>query len=170
MSVSRGHLDSTDRLILDELRNDARQPAAAIAEKANLTSSAVRRRIAQLERAGVISQYTVVLGPKLEEEQVSAYVEVEIGSGFDMHEFMLSMLEFPQIREVAMIAGNPDAILHVRAKHMDDLGSVIADIRRRASVVGSKTMIVMAKARHRSEVPEMDQATRVRAPNRRGQP
>ncbi|MGO4417921.1 AsnC family transcriptional regulator, partial [Streptomyces sp. MCAF7] len=52
-------LDDTDRAILDLLRENARRPLREIATVVGLTVAPVQRRIARLEKLGVIERYTV---------------------------------------------------------------------------------------------------------------
>jgi len=54
-------LDRTDHEILVLLEENARRTMGDIAERVSLSTSAVKRRIDRMERAGVISGYTVVV-------------------------------------------------------------------------------------------------------------
>ena len=55
MTTSR-MLDSFDRAILRSLQLDNRTPQRSIAEAVNLSTAAVQRRVAALERDGVIAR------------------------------------------------------------------------------------------------------------------
>ncbi|MEG1267667.1 MAG: AsnC family transcriptional regulator, partial [Oscillospiraceae bacterium] len=54
-------MDSTDKKILNRLRINARESASGLAQKVNLSVSAVIERIKKLENSGIIKQYTTVL-------------------------------------------------------------------------------------------------------------
>lgn len=54
-------LDETNMKILDELIGDARTPKMEIGKRLNLARSSVRERIEDMEAAGIIEGYTVVI-------------------------------------------------------------------------------------------------------------
>lgn len=54
-------LDETNMKILDELIDDARAPKMEIGKRLNLARSSVRERIEDMEAAGIIEGYTVVI-------------------------------------------------------------------------------------------------------------
>jgi Lrp/AsnC family transcriptional regulator, leucine-responsive regulatory protein len=78
-------LDDIDRRILDRLRQNAREPAASTAKSVNLTASAVRRRIARLERSGVIDRYTVSIKHDELGASIEAFVEPSFAGDADVH-------------------------------------------------------------------------------------
>lgn len=54
-------LDETNMKILDELIDDARAPKMEIGKRLNLARSSARERIEDMEAAGIIEGYTVVI-------------------------------------------------------------------------------------------------------------
>jgi Lrp/AsnC family transcriptional regulator, leucine-responsive regulatory protein len=57
-------LDATNRLILDELQQDARMTLAELGRRVGLSSPAVADRLQRLERDGVITGYRAQVDPR----------------------------------------------------------------------------------------------------------
>jgi Lrp/AsnC family leucine-responsive transcriptional regulator len=146
-------IDDIDRKILAHLTKNARQPAAAIAAHVDLTPSAVRRRVARLERLGVIAGYTVVLDHDRVGPSVEAYVELTFTGDTNVHALLIDALKRSEVREASTIAGDPDAIVRVRVDDLDQLRKVVTDLRQSGSVTGSKTLVVLGRLRHASVHP-----------------
>lgn len=58
------HLDDIDRALLRELQRDADQTLVTLGEAVGLSAPAVQRRVAKLERGGVIRGTVAVLDPR----------------------------------------------------------------------------------------------------------
>ena len=71
-------LDAFDRKILALLQTNNRMPQRAISYAVNLSSSAVNRRIAAMESAGVITSYTALVCPALVGRPITVIVEVTL--------------------------------------------------------------------------------------------
>lgn len=69
-------LDGFDREILRILQRDNRTPQRVIGEAVNLSAAAVQRRIAAMERSGVIARNVAVVDPDALGLTVTAVVEV----------------------------------------------------------------------------------------------
>ncbi|HEC82684.1 MAG TPA: Lrp/AsnC family transcriptional regulator [Thermoplasmatales archaeon] len=57
-------IDEIDKKIIEMLQQNARTPFTRIAEEIGLSEGAVRKRIDNLERDGVIKKYIAVINPK----------------------------------------------------------------------------------------------------------
>src|SRR6185436_5698722 len=113
-SVHSGpNLDATDDLILQMLGEDARQPATDMADRTGLSSAAVRRRIARLERLGVIAKYTVVLDHDQLEPSVEAYVGLSFAGDTNVQAILEELVKRPEVREASTLAGEPDAMVRL---------------------------------------------------------
>lgn len=75
---SSPELDRQDRAILDILQRDNRTPQRVIAEQVALSAPAVQRRIAALERAGVIAANVALVDPDVVGATITAIVEVQL--------------------------------------------------------------------------------------------
>ncbi len=71
-------LDAFDRAILRIIQNDNTTPQRAIAEQVHLSPAAVQRRIAAMERSGVIAANVAVIDPDAVALAITAIVEVHL--------------------------------------------------------------------------------------------
>ena len=142
---TRETVDETDRQILELLRQDARRTVSDIAHHVNLSPAPVKRRIDRLEQAGVIAGYTVVLDHKKVGPSIEAYTELRFVGDTDVDDILNSATELPEVQEVMAIAGDPDALVHVRVDDVEHLQSVVNKLRRSGTVTGTKTLIVMGR-------------------------
>lgn len=77
-TVPASGLDRYDRAILDIVQRDNKTPQRAIAEAVNLSTAAVQRRIAAMEKAGVIMANVAVVDPDAVAATITAIVEVKL--------------------------------------------------------------------------------------------
>ncbi|SEI61817.1 transcriptional regulator, AsnC family [Sphingobium sp. AP50] len=71
-------LDAFDRAILRLVQRDNRMPQRAIAEAVNLSTAAVQRRIAAMEKHGVIAANAAIVDPDAVGLGVTSIVEVNL--------------------------------------------------------------------------------------------
>ncbi len=108
-------LDDTDRRILRHLQADGRQSNLSLADRVGLSPSACLRRVASLEKRGVISGYRAVVNPTKTGVGFTAYVTV----GLNKHTkeaqqaFERAMLAAPQVRECHNTTGAVEYLLRV---------------------------------------------------------
>ncbi|MGH2842937.1 MAG: Lrp/AsnC family transcriptional regulator [Solirubrobacteraceae bacterium] len=136
-------IDELDRGILELLREDARRTIADIATRVNLSSAPVKRRIDRLQALGVIAGYTVVLDHTLIGPSIDAVTELRFEGNADIDEILAALQQFPEIREVFTMAGDPDALLRIRVDDLEHLKHVVNLLRRTPRVTGTKTLMVL---------------------------
>ncbi|MBO9466976.1 Lrp/AsnC family transcriptional regulator [Tropicibacter sp. R15_0] len=108
-------LDEIDRKILRALLADGRQSNLALADRVGLSPSACLRRVAALEKRGVITGYRAVLDPVKTGIGFLAYVTV----GLNLHTkeaqraFERAMEAAPEVRECHNITGVVEYLLRV---------------------------------------------------------
>jgi len=110
-------LDDTDRRILQVLARDGRISNLALADRVGLSPSACLRRVAALERAGVITGYRAVLSPEKTGVGFVAYVTVGLNAHTKSAQeaFERAMARAPEVRECHNITGNWEYLLRIEA-------------------------------------------------------
>lgn len=78
MKPKSSGLDAFDRAILKIVQQNNKTPQREIAERVNLSTAAVQRRLVELEASGVIRQNIAVLDPKPMGKGVTVVVEVHL--------------------------------------------------------------------------------------------
>jgi Lrp/AsnC family transcriptional regulator, leucine-responsive regulatory protein len=136
-------LDPIDAQILALLREDARRTVTDIAARVNLTVAPVKRRIERLERAGVISGYTVVIDHRKVGPSIEAFSELRIEGHSDVDDVIALALAMPEVTQAFSIAGDPDILLRLRVTDVVHLQTVVNTLRRSGQVTGTKTLMVL---------------------------
>jgi DNA-binding Lrp family transcriptional regulator len=110
-------IDDTDRRILQVLARDGRISNLALADRVGLSPSACLRRVAALERAGVITGYRAVLSPEKTGVGFVAYVTVGLNAHTKSAQeaFERAMARAPEVRECHNITGNWEYLLRIEA-------------------------------------------------------
>lgn len=136
-------LDSTDRDILDLLRENARRPLREIANLVGLTVAPVQRRIARLEKLGVIERYTVQINQGRIATGIEAMTELHFADDLDLAQIMEFVAQIPEVEEVLTLAGDPDALVRIRVEGVEDLRRVVSSLRAGKAVASTKTLVVL---------------------------
>lgn len=135
-------LDETDRAILAALRRDARSSMTAIADAVHISRAGAHARIRRLTDAGVITGYTVRTDPVLLGHHASAYVTLAIEQA-SWQEVRDRLREIPEIEHMALVGGDFDVILLVRATDARDLRRIVLeDIQAIPSIRSTRTTLV----------------------------
>ena len=135
-------LDDIDRAILDELRRDARVSMTAIAETVHISRAGAHARIKRLTDLGVITGYTVRTDPVLLGHHASAYVMLSLEQPA-WQEVQEQLQRIPEVEHMALVGGDFDVILLVRASDARDLHRIVLeDIQAISAVRSTRTTLI----------------------------
>ncbi len=131
---SMAKIDRIDDAILRELERDGRLPNIELADRVGLSPSACLRRVAALERAGVIKGYRAVIDRAKTGTGFVAYVTVGLNNHTKASQqaFERAVSRAPEVRECHNITGTVEYLLRVEAAdlaaykafHTDLLGTL----------------------------------------------
>jgi Lrp/AsnC family leucine-responsive transcriptional regulator len=138
-------LDQVDEKILELLTANARRNLADIGAHVNLSPSAVKRRVDRLETLGVITGYTIRVDQSRLGRQLEAFTELRFAGDAKVAEIKGVAESLPEVQAVFTTAGDPDALVWIRVKDVNDLTRVIDLLRRSGRVTGTKTLMVLDK-------------------------
>jgi len=118
-------MDEKDRKIIEILEEDARTPFTDIAKMLNVSEATVRKRIARLERGGVIRRYTIEVDPvKL------GYTTVTIlGLDVEPEHFLdaaRKLAEMSEVRWVATSTGDHMIMAEIWTRDGNELARLIS--------------------------------------------
>ncbi|MEY7848245.1 Lrp/AsnC family transcriptional regulator [Natrarchaeobius sp. A-rgal3] len=120
----------SERDVLESLRENARYSTADIARMTDLEEGEVEAVIEELEAAGVVRGYQVVVDwDKLEDERVRAEVELnvrldrETGYG-DIAE---RLVQFPQVTALRLVSGDYDFDMEVEGDSIREVSQFISE-------------------------------------------
>lgn len=140
-------LDDTDRAIVAALARNARSTFAEIGAEVGLSAPATKRRVDRLEQMGVIVEYTVILDHAQLGFPLEAFVELRFSGNARVHSIASIGADIPEVTALFTVAGDPDAIAHIRVEDVRHLTRVVDRLRSKQQVVGTKTLMVLSTFR-----------------------
>ncbi|ACX67328.1 Lrp/AsnC family transcriptional regulator [Paenibacillus lautus] len=135
--------------VLDLLKEDARRSPALLSTLLGVEEEEVKTSIAELERDHVIVKYaTVVNWGKVEDEKVTALIEVQItperGRGFEGIAERIYL--FPQVKSVYLMSGAYDLLVEVEGGNLREVANFVSEkLSPIDSVLSTKTNFILKK-------------------------
>jgi DNA-binding Lrp family transcriptional regulator len=142
--IAPDSIDGTDLEIVELLKRDARRSLADIGRRVSLSPPAVKRRMDRLEALGVITGYTVTVDYAKLGRPLEAFTELRFAGTTKVDDISAIATDLPEVQTVFTTAGDPDALVWMRVKDVEDLKRVIDRLRRTGKVVGTKTLMVLS--------------------------
>jgi Lrp/AsnC family transcriptional regulator, leucine-responsive regulatory protein len=139
-------VDPIDQKIIAVLGRNARMTFAEIGAEVKLSASAVKRRIDRLEMDGIITGYTVLLNHAKLGRPIEAFAELRFSGDTKVDDIAGIADHVDGVQAVFTTAGDPDAIVWLRVRDVEELKSVIDLIRRTGKVIGTKTLMVLGRS------------------------
>lgn len=135
-------LDEVDRRILAELTRDGRLSVTAVAENVHISRAHAYSRIARLTESGVLTKFTALIDPIKAGLRSSAYVTLKVQQ-HAWRELREQLRLIPEIHHIALVGGDFDVILLVRAEDNVGLRRVIFDqLQSMPGVMDTQTFLV----------------------------
>lgn len=135
-------LDDVDRKIISELTRDGRMSVTQVAENVHISRAHAYTRIARLTGEGVLTKFTALVDPIKAGLKSSAYVTLKV-SQHSWRELREQLRSIPEVHHIALVGGDFDVILLVRAIDNIDLRRVIFDqLQSMPGVLDTQTFLV----------------------------
>lgn len=149
-------LDTYDLKLLSLLQADSKMSQRELSDKVNLSPSAVNRRIAALEAAGVITSTVSVIDPATVGRPITILVEVKVESErLDLlDEVKKRFANCPQVQQLYYVTGDFDFMLVINVKDMTEYEKLTRELFFVAGNVKSfKTYVAMQRLKVSLQVP-----------------
>jgi len=143
-------MDRTDRQIIAALQRDGRQKLADLSERIGLSPTPLARRIARLEREGIITGYSA----RVDQEKLGLplnifiFVELEKQTRAAITAFERDLRRFEEVMECYLMTGTRDVLIRVVAADLAAFDRFLEDglmqtenIRSMRSSFALRTMI-----------------------------
>jgi DNA-binding Lrp family transcriptional regulator len=135
-------LDGIDHRILDALTRDGRMSMRTLAESLHISRANAYARVERLQTSGVIRGFSADVDPLLSGMGTSAYVTVNMHQP-DWRHVRERLTQLQGIVHIALVGGEFDVILLVRARDNADLRRLVLDeIQGTEGVVTTRTLLV----------------------------
>lgn len=138
-------LDDIDRQIVACLLHNARSSFAQIGDAVGLSAPAVKRRVDRLRADGVITGYTAIVSQAALGWTTEAFIEVFCAGGTSSAQIKASVRKHPEVVACYTVSGEPDALLHMRARDIHHLEEALERVRGDRMIVQTKTSIVLSR-------------------------
>lgn len=135
-------LDDTDRRILAELRRDARASMTAVAKAAHISRASAYARVNRMVETGVITGFGARVDPVKAGLHSSAYVTLSVDQA-PWQDLRAQLMRIPEVEHIALVGGEVDLLLLVRARDNHDLRRVVLEqLQSIPSVRSTKTWLI----------------------------
>jgi len=151
------NLDKIDKLILQELQNNARISNIELAEKVALSPTPCARRVKQLEDAGIIRGHRTMLDPELLGLSLTALVSVTMDkhTADRFEKFEVAAAELPEVMECYVVTGqDSDFLIKVMVtdmRHYEEF--LLRRLTKLEGVSGVHSSFVLRQAINKSQLP-----------------
>jgi DNA-binding Lrp family transcriptional regulator len=139
-------IDEIDTQILDALERDGRLSMRQLAEEVHISRANAYARVERLTASGVITGYTALVDPVSRGLGTSAYLTMNVRQT-DWREIHAELRALPGIEHIALVGGEFDVVMLVRARDNSDLRRLVLDeIQGIAGVLSTRTLLVFEES------------------------
>ncbi len=137
-------IDQTDEKIISILRDDSRKSFVEIAKMVNLSEAAIRRRVSNLIKTGVISRFTIEtsVGP-----QANAITLLSVNPSFPTSEISNKLKKMRGVDSIFEITGEYDIAVIVSGSNIAEINGTIDEIRKLTGIDDTNTVVVLKVVR-----------------------
>ncbi|HXW37793.1 MAG TPA: Lrp/AsnC family transcriptional regulator [Nitrososphaerales archaeon] len=136
--------ERTDDLIIAILSQNARASNTEVAQKLNMSESAVRRRISNLLSTGRIRKFTVEVD---DQHMSSAITWVSVSPSVPTNSVSSRIKQVSGVETVYETAGQFDVAAIIKGANIVEVNKTVEGIRRVEGVINTNTMMVLRAIR-----------------------
>jgi len=135
-------LDGFDKLILNELMENANTPVASLAKQMGISATAVHQRIKKLEQSGLIDSTKSIINPSYLGYSTMAFAGVFMDKSSSYSAVIKALKAIPEVVEAHFTTGNYGIFLKLQCKDNADLMAVLNQkIQQIDGVIRTETII-----------------------------
>ncbi|MFG1907660.1 Lrp/AsnC family transcriptional regulator [Kribbella sp. NPDC048928] len=135
-------LDEVDRLIIEALGRDGRLSIRALADEVHISRANAYARVERLTSTGVITGFTVTVDPLKLGLGTSAYVTLSLRQS-SWRSLRKQLQAIPEIKHMALVGGDFDAILLVRVADNEGLRRLVLEkLQAIPEVLATRTALI----------------------------
>ncbi|MGE7978388.1 Lrp/AsnC family transcriptional regulator [Psychrobacillus sp. NPDC093200] len=127
-------IDSTDKKIIDELRQNSRLSMSELGRRINLSSPSVTERVKQMESFGIIKRYILEVDYEKLGLPIQCIIEATVKNG-DYNSFKTYIEGLPNVEFCYRIAGNACYMLKMQFETFSKAEEFIEDVNPYAHTV-----------------------------------
>jgi DNA-binding Lrp family transcriptional regulator len=140
--VAAPPLDAIDRQIVAALSTDGRLSIRALADQVHISRANAYARVERLTGSGVITGFTATVDPLKLGLATSAYVTLSLRQS-SWRTLRVQLQAIPEVKHMALVGGDFDAILLVRAADNEGLRRVVLEkLQAIPEVLATRTALI----------------------------
>lgn len=136
-------IDPLDRVILDELLNDARISWREMGDRIGLGATATADRVRRLQSLGVIRRFTTVIDPGALGIGLQAVVDVRLDADTDSDAFERALASTPEVQRAVHMTGPFDYQLWLSTATVSRLDELLRGWKDDHGVSESNTRLLL---------------------------
>lgn len=137
-------MDDKDRLLLAQLRKDARRPIVALARDLGLSRTATQERLAKLVATGAIAKFTIEDGGVAGGQQV-AHLLIKLEKGFKCAQVVPKLKAHLAASVIHSVAGQHDIIMRIDALDMAAIETTRASVAAVSGIAEVVTLVALER-------------------------
>ncbi len=137
-------IDQIDEKILTILKEDGRKPHVEIAKSVGLSEAAIRRRVANLTKSGVISKFTIETNVG---KQANAITLVSVSPNSPTADVSARLKHIKGVDSIFEITGEYDIAAILSGSNIAEINRIIDEIRKTSEVHDTNTVMVLRLVR-----------------------
>jgi Lrp/AsnC family leucine-responsive transcriptional regulator len=141
------NLDDFDKKIIVALQANGRYTNFEVAERIGLSHSSCSRRIARLEKEGVIVGYRALTDRHKLGLSVRAFCGVIRGANIDWDELAHKLSAIEGVVSVFAVSGEVDLMLEIVARDMQHYSQVVKDVNKIKGVTTTRSSFVLEEVK-----------------------
>ena len=149
-------MDTLDRNIIYALQKDARIKNADLARQLGVAPSTMLERVRRLEERGYLNGFKAVIDPEKLGFDVQALISVSLGqhSTQTIRPFEQAVKSIPNIMVCYHVTGRFDYMLHIVAKNLKELGTLVKEqIASLPGVGKTETFLIFSEIKNENGYP-----------------
>jgi len=99
-------IDGIDKIILNDLMEDARKPILSIAKNVGVSGAAIHQRLKKLEASGLIKGSKLIVNPEILGYNTLAFVGIFLDAASKISSALKNLNEIPEVVESHYTTGN----------------------------------------------------------------
>jgi DNA-binding Lrp family transcriptional regulator len=131
-------MDEIDQKIINALRQNSKLTYGSIGNKIGFSEAAVRKRVKNMLKDGVIKKFTIEVNQKS-----NAIVLISVNNLYSTSAVSEKLQKIDGIESVSEITGQFDVFVTISAPNMIEVNKCVDAIREIEGVSGTNTMMVL---------------------------
>lgn len=136
-------LDDLDHALLTRLRRDGRASISSLSTALHVARGTVQARLTRMERDGVITGFTVLVAPEIEEQSVRAVALIQL-SGASARVVSTALKDLTGVRSLHSTNGKWDLVAELHCANLAELDRVLAVVRSIRGIANTETSILLS--------------------------